>query len=169
MKAISGIVMPILAILVGLGMLVGAVSVMRLSNLVENTNDIAELPIVVSIQATTTTPDGDLPDYQSGALTIGVAYDMRIVYDTSVALDSAAIVVEFSKVGITPTDLTMDWQDGNHVWEGMTWTDSGDVLTGTLGFVGTQPIDSIVGYYAKLTYNVPGDYGFKVWVEGIVV
>lgn len=168
MNANRGLVLPMLAIIVGLGMMVGAVSVMRLSNVVENVNTV-ELPIVVQVQSTTTTPDGDLPDYQAGELLPSLKYDMRITYTTSEALDAAAIIVEFSKVGISPTDITMLWKDGNPTWTSMTWADSGDVLTGTLGFVGTQPAGSVVGYYATLEYEVPGVYTFKVWVEGIVV
>jgi hypothetical protein len=94
---------------------------------------------------------------------------MRISYLTSVSLDSAAIIVEFEKVGISPTDVSMLWKDGNPLWTAMVWTDNGDTIRGTLGFVGTQPAGETVGYYAQLTYNVVGDYTFRVWVEGIVV
>lgn len=164
----KGIIMPLLAILVGCGMLVGAVSVMRLSNVVENVNTV-ELPIEVHLESTSTTPDGDFPDYQAGALLTGATYDMRIVYTTDVGLESAAIIVQFTKGDIAITDVTMSWKDGNPTWADVVWTDSGDVLTGTLGFVGSQPADSTVNYYAKLTYNMPGAYSFKVWVEGIAV
>jgi hypothetical protein len=168
MKTWTGIGMPVLAILVGIGMLVGAVSVMRLSNIVENANSV-ELPITVSISTTTTTPDGDLPDYQAGDMLPGLKVDMRITYLTIEAIDAGAIIVEFSKVGIAPTDISMSWKDGNPTWTPMVWTDSGDVLKGTLGFVGSQPAGETVGYYAVLTYNTPGEYTFKVWVEGIVL
>jgi len=149
-------------------MLVGAVSVMRLSNVVENAN-VVDLPITVSISETDTTPGGDQPNYQSGYLLPTVQYDMRISYYTEEALDQAAIIVEITKTGIWIGDITMSWIDGVPTWQLMTWTDNGDSLRGTLGFVGTQNADSTVGYYASIGFNTEGDYGFKVWVEGIVV
>ena len=160
--------MPVLAILVGIGMLVGAVSVMRLSNVVENANSV-ELPIVVSLSGTTETPDGNLPDYVAGDVLPGMAFDMRITYFTASAIEAGAIIVEFTKVGVSSTDITMSWKDGNPTWTPMIWVDSGDVLKGTLGFVGSQPAGETVGYYAVLTYNTPGEYIFKVWVEGVVL
>lgn len=165
MRMGKALAMPLMAIILGVSMMVGAVSVMRLSNIVETENTV-ELPITVSVSPTTLTPDGDLPDYQAGTLLPGVTYDMRIAYLTLTALGSSAIIVEFEKVGISPTDVTMLWKDGNPTWTAMVWEDNGDTMKGTLGFVGTQPANEVVGYYAQLTYNTPGDYTFRVWVEG---
>ena len=177
-KAISGIVMPLLAILVSCGMLVGAVSVMRLSNVVEYVNVIEEGPeipvelcIDLQVLATDATPGGDLPNYTDGNLVLGTTYDMLITYTTSKALEGAQIVVEFSMEGILPEDVTMAWRDGNLVWTEIVWTldtdavDDTDRMRGVLGFVGSQPEGETVNYYAQLTYNTPGTYGFAVWVE----
>ncbi len=165
MRTTRGVVLPILAVLIGCGMIVGAVSVIRLSNVVENTNDIAELPIVIGISATTTTPGGDLPNYQSGSLMPTTSYDMKITYSTTVALGSATIVAQFVKVGISASDVTVAWTDAT-VWSTISWTLSGDSLTGSLGYTGTQSVGATASYWAKLTYNAPGTYDFSVWVEG---
>jgi len=170
----SKIVLPILAIMVSCGMLVGAVSVMCLSNVVEYVNIVEEGPPVpvelcidLQILSTEATRGGDLPDYQAGLLALGTTYDMLITYTTSKALTGAQIIVEFSMEGIQPEDVTMAWRDGNLVWTEIVWTDNGDSMIGILGFVGTQPEGANVNYYAQLTYNTLGSYEFAVWVEGI--
>ena len=169
MRTSRGIVVPMLAILVGVSMMVGAVSVC-LSNVVENNNSVGlpvtGLPITLSIAATTATPGGDLPDYTSGQLLLGQKYDMLISYTTTQAFEAGAIIVEFSKVDISPADVVMSWADSGGIWNEMTWVDSGSVMTGILGGVGTQPAGGETNYYAHLTYTITGDFTFKVWVEG---
>lgn len=156
--------MPILAIILGFGMIVGAVAIVRLSNIVENTN-VSELPITVQLKSTSLTPGGDLPDYAPGPMVPGQTYDTVVSYTTTKAVDSAAIIVEFAKTGINATDVLMSWTDVS-VWHSIVWTDNGDVLHGTLGFVGSQPAGAIANYYATLSYAVTGTFNFKVWVEG---
>jgi hypothetical protein len=153
------------AILIACG-LVAAGTIICLSNVVEHENTV-EVAVELSILTTTATPGGDLPDYAAGPLLMGQTYDMMIRYTTSKALSTSSIIVEFTKTGIAVTDLSMYWTDGT-TWTQMTWIDSGDVLKGTLGYVGSQPSGETVTYFAKLTYDVPGVYGFKVWVEGAV-
>jgi hypothetical protein len=164
MKAIKGMGMPILAIIVGVGMIVGAVSIVRLSNVVNNDN-IVGLPVSIQITSTTATPGGDLPDYTAGLVALNVAYDMKVSYTTSKALSTASIIVEFSMTGINTTDVVMNWTDAGS-WTSMVWTDNGDVLHGILGYVGTQPAGATPVYYATLIYTVTGSFNFKVWVEG---
>jgi hypothetical protein len=146
--------------------LVAAGTIICLSNVVERENSV-ELVANLSLLSTMVTPGGDLPDYVDGPLQMGQQYDMMIQYTTSKALSTSAIIVEFSKAAIINTDLTMSWTDST-TWAPMVWIDSGDTLRGTLGYVGSQPSDETVTYYGKLTYNMPGIYGFKVWVEGAV-
>ena len=170
MRTIKAIGIPLLAILVGCTMLVGAVSIC-LSNVVENENSvglpITGLAITLSILPTTSTPDGDLPDYTSGQLLMGQKYDMLISYTTTKAFDAGKIIVEFSKADIVSTDVAMSWTDGEDPWVAMAWNDSvAGVLTGTLGAVGTHPANSETNYFAHLTYTVTGDFTFNVWVEG---
>ena len=158
--------LPILAMVVGLSMIVGAVGLVRLSNIVSNDNQIG-LPVAIEIQATNGTPGGNLPDYASGFLTQGQTYDMLVTYTTTKALTSAAVIVEFTKTGINTTDVLMSWTVSGPTWTGIEWTDNGDVLRGTLGAVGSQGIGT-VNHYASLAYVVGGDFNFKMWVEGSV-
>lgn len=153
------------AIIIACGF-VAASTIICLSNVVEHEN-LVEVAVELSLLTTTVTPGGDLPDYADGSLLMGQTYDMMIQYMTSKALSTSAIVVEFTKTAIAITDLSMFWTDGA-TWSQMTWIDSGDTLTGTLGYVGSQPSGETVTYFAKLTYDLPGSYGFKVWVEGVV-
>ena len=163
MRTRTSWILPILAIVVGFGMIVGAATIIRLSNVVENQNNVG-LPVVLQLNPTTATPGGDLPNYVAGSVMQSQAYDMQVSYTTSKALNDAAIIVEFSKTGINATDVLMEWT-ASTTWTSITWTDNGDTLRGTLGAVGSQGIGA-VNYLAKLTYNVQGDFTFKVWVEG---
>jgi hypothetical protein len=164
MKARNGMGLPILAIIVGMGMIVAAVSTVRLSNIVSNDNQVG-LPVTIQVTSTSTTPGGDLPDYAAGMVALDVSYDMKVSYTTSKALTTASIIVEFSKTGINVTDVVMNWTDAGS-WSTISWTDNGNVLHSTLGYVGTLPAGANVNYYATLIYTVTGSFNFKVWVEG---
>lgn len=159
--------MVIVTVLVGCSLTVGALGIMRLSNIIENDNTVG-LPITLQLLSTTITPGGDLPDYTPGEVLQGLKYDMRLTYTTTDAIDQGTIIVRFDKVGISPSDVVMAWTDAI-VWSGMVWTDGGDYLTGILGYVGSQPANEVVSYYATLEYTTPGSYTFQVWVDGIMV
>ena len=156
--------MAILAVLVGFSMIGGAVAIIRLSNVVEN-NNVSGLPVAVTVSGASVVA-GHLP-YANGAVITGQSYDMLVSYTTTRALASAAIIVEFTEPGISLTDVAMSWSQTIPLsWQGMTWTQTGDVLHGTLGIAGGQPAGETVNYYATLVYVVSGDFNFKVWVEG---
>jgi len=164
MKSRNGMSLPILAIVVGLSMVVGAVSIVRLSNVVNNDNQVG-LPVTIQITSTSTTPGGDLPDYAAGMVALDVAYDMKVSYTSTKNLVTATIVVEFTKTGINATDVVMKWTDAG-IWASISWSDNGDVLHGNLGLTGSQSAGGTVNYYATLCYTVTGSFNFKVWVEG---
>jgi hypothetical protein len=169
MRPNRGIVMPMLAIIAGIGMMAGAVSMLCISNVVENVNTVEEVPVEIGIQSTSTTPDGDLPDYAPGPMMVGVAYDMYVTYTTTRALEDAVIIVEITKYEIAAQDVTFAWADGGNGWSNISWADSGDVLTGELGYKGSIPSGEGANYYGALSYHTPGTYTFRMWVEGTVV
>ena len=152
-----------LAIIVGVAMMVGAVS-MCLSNVVENNNTVG-LPITISILPATTTAalGGDLPNYASGHVALGQKFDMLVSFTTTEVIDYVSIIVEFSKVDINVTDVDMGWATTDALtWATISWTDSGDVLRGTLGIAGGQPADTTGNYYAYLCYTATGSFTFKM-------
>ena len=167
MRTIKAIAVPLLAIAVSCAMIVGAVSIMRLSDVVENVNTVTELPVSVSILPTMNTPGTDLPNYTAGMVVVDKSYDMVVNYTSSLTIYSPAIVVKFSSdTDIDTTSLTMQWATNETAWVDVTWDDTGGIITGTFGAIASVSPNTPLDYYLNLTYKEPGDYTFKLWVEG---
>ena len=165
MRTIKAIGIPLLAILVGCTMLVGAVS-MCWSNVVENVNT-ASHPVTLSIETTDATPGIDLPNYTATAVMfVNQSYDMLLNYTTTVGILDSIIAVKFTKASMNLTDVNMTWYDvGTTTWKSVELTSSGDVLRGTLDAQVPLSAEGSMSYYANLTYMAPGNYTFESWVE----
>jgi hypothetical protein len=170
MKASRGIVVPMLAIIVGVAMMVGAVS-MCLSKVEENDNIASDLPVVLSITPWDAPPETDLPNYENGmVMVVNQAYDMLLSYTTSINIIDSIIKVKFTKVGVTLTtdDVILTWcVVGDATSIDVDLEVVGDDLIGVVGDPLSLNVgDSAIEYYANLAYTSSGDYGFDLWVEG---
>lgn len=144
MRAKGSIVMPILAILVGFGMIVSAVV---LSNTLTYTNQVSG----ITLSST----------WSDGARVLGAENDFSVTYSSPSGTPSAVIVFEFNMTGIVPSAVSLAYWTGT-VWLNTTFIQtSSNTIQGSTMTIPAGP--SSGGFNYALWYNLPGTYTMKVW------
>jgi hypothetical protein len=167
MKARNALVMPIVAIFVGLAMIVSAG--MIVSNVIEKQNHVLPTTVIWLEMRNTTlpTPIGpDLLNYSDGDQYMSVPMDFNLYVKANATVSVVSVFVEFDKTTINATDVTMAWADGDGPWHNVVWTVGTGSMAGNLWSVLGYSSGNDANYYVKLTYNVPGDFSMKMWAEG---
>ena len=167
MRTSRGIVVPMLAIIVGVAMMVGAVSVC-LSNVETNVNEASDLPVELTIKLAEVGPGLDIPNYENGlVMVVNQPYDMLLSYTSTLALLENAIVVGFTTPTMNPSEIELErYVDGTSTWEKVTLTLVDGVIRGEFPEVVSLSAGGEVSELASLTYKSPGSYSFNLWVEG---
>ena len=167
MKARNGLIIPLLAILVGVGMIVTAAGVVTVSNIVPRHNEVTDVTSLmhIDIQASST-----LPNWANGSASIGTVYNCNIFWSSTAAIHSVSVVVLFQKPSIATTDVSMTFmQLPGSVWTPVTFEPgtASDTIRGTLGSPFAVGAGESATYAIQLAYNVPGNYAAQLYVEGI--
>jgi len=146
-KARNGLLIPLLAVFVGVGMIVSAGVIV--SNVLQYQNQVSG----VSLTSTWT----------DGSKTIGTQYSFTVTYSSPAGTPNAVIVLEFNVAGILPADVTVAYDVGGGVYLPVTFVQAGpDAIRASTGTVagGTGG-----GFFYHLTYNDLATYTMKVWAE----
>jgi hypothetical protein len=160
MKARAGIVLPMLAIVVGLAMIVGAA---LLSNVVVIKTHVSEAKLTQVDVVTNTAMGGDYPNLPigEGDVGIGIAYDTGINLNSSVTLGNVTVHFEIAKASIAWSDVTVQYWSGA-AWLALTMTlnTSAGKLVGIFGPAGGFPVVAVYDVTTNLlvTFNATGDY-----------
>jgi hypothetical protein len=148
MKARNGLVIPLLAIVVGVGMIVSAGVIV--SNVLQYQNQVSG----VSLSST----------WADGSKTIGAQNSFTVSYTSPQGTPNAIIMFEFSATGIIPADIALEYYTGSQ-WVSTTFVqvNATTIRGATLTIVGGAG----GGYDYHLTYNDFGAFTMKVWAETI--
>lgn len=148
MKARNGIVLPALAIVIGLGMIVSAGVIV--SNMLTYQNQVSG----VSLSST----------WADGSKTIGTQYSFTVSYSSPAGTPSAVVMFEFSAAGIALVDVTLEHFTGT-LWQGVTFTQvNATTIRGASLTIGGGTSG---GYDYHVTYNDLATFTMKVWAETI--
>ena len=154
--------MPMLAIVVGLAMIVGAIGIV--SNKLTLPNTVTAQPITLTQESINTVgmPASGLehPNWASGIVVVGITYDMGIRLASTASLPAVIVSFEIHKtVSLDGTDVSVKYYDGV-VWQVLSMTKTDDHLAGTYGPAGGFPV--VAGYNVLtpllVTYNVAGAF-----------
>jgi len=164
MKARNELIIPLLAIVVGVGMIVTAVGIVRVSNIVERNNQVSDVSSLVHIEIQ---PPTSGLDWVNGSALVGTTYNCKVYWSATAAISSANVVVTFQKsLVINTTDINMSWSMGATTPIVFQST-AGDTIHGIIGLPSyNMAAGESATYDIQLTYNVPGDYNFQLYVEG---
>ena len=144
MKLRNSIGMPILAILVGFGMVVSA---LVLSNTLTYTNQVSG----ITLSST----------WSDGTKVLGAENDFTVSYTSPAGTPSAVIIFEFNMTGIVPSVVSLAYWTGT-VWVNTTFTQtSSNTIQGSTMTIPAGA--SSGGFNYALWYNAPGTYTMKVW------
>ena len=148
MRTSSGIVLPLLAIVVGIGMIVAAGSIM--SNKLRYENEVSGITISAN--------------WDENAKVVGAQYDFTVTYASPAGTPNCPIVFTFEATGIVPADISLEYWSGTE-WVSTTFAPDGvDIIRGvTMAIAG----GTTGGYDYHLTYNNIGTYVLNVWAEAI--
>ena len=149
MKTRNGLVIPLLAIVVGLGMIVSAGVIV--SNVLQYQNGVSG----VSLAST----------WADGSKVIGTQYSFSVSYVSPAGTPNAVIVFEFNATGILPADVTLEHNTGvgGYVLVTFVQTSSNTIRGTSLTIAGGTG----GGYDYHLTYNDFGTFSMKVWAEAV--
>jgi hypothetical protein len=147
MKARNGIVMPLLAMVIGVGMIVSAGVIV--SNRLHYENQVSG----VSLSST----------WANGTKTIGVQYGFTVSYTSPSGSPNAVIMFELNATGIVPADVSLEYNTGGGGWVAATFSqvDANTIRASTLTIVG----GSGGGYDYHLTYNDMATFALEIWAE----
>jgi hypothetical protein len=135
----------VLAMVVGTAMIVTAAV---LSNVLTYSNQ------VNGISVTST--------WSSGAKSLGAENDFSVAYTAPAGSPSGLIMLNFTKTGILPTDVTLQYWTGT-VWNTVTLTPSEpNTITGSTLATVVGPSNG--GVDCRLWYNTPGTYTMNIWI-----
>ncbi len=165
MKARSGLIGPVLAIVLGVGMIVAATTLVLVSNVVTNPNTV--VPVQVPVTVSIVDIPGGAPNWVPGEVTTNTTYDLQIAWVANGTVTNGVTTIEFDKAGISVTDVTAAWFDGAS-WSPITLTDNGDALTGQVGPTFSVAKGDVSTYNVQLAYHNLGDFTFKVYVMGVL-
>ncbi len=167
MKARNALVMPIVAIFIGLAMIVSAGLIV--SNVIERQNHVLPTTVVWLDLRDTVLPTAigpDLTNYSEADTYMGTSMDFNLYMKANASVSGLSVIVHFEKSVLNATDVTMAWSDSDGPWMPITWMVSSGIMPGTIGTTGNYGAGNDANYYVQLTYNVPGDYTMKIWAEG---
>ena len=144
MRTRTSWILPILAIVVGFGMIVSA---LVLSNTLVYTNEVQG----ITLSST----------WSDGARTLGAENDFTVSYIAPAGSPAGVISFNLSKTGIVPADVTLQYFNGVG-WVTATFAQNGPntIACSTLATAGGP---SSGGVDCKLWYNAPGTYTMHIW------
>jgi len=165
MKARNGLIIPLLAILVGTCMIVTAIGIVRVSNVAERNNQVSDVSSLVHIEIQ---PPTSGTSWVNGSSLMGVTLSCKVFWSASATINSASVVVSFHKdMIINTTDVSLSWSMGAFtpvVFQNV----SPDTVRGVIGLSSFIIISGETATYeVQLTYNVPGNFNAQLYVEGI--
>jgi hypothetical protein len=144
MRTIGKMGLPVLAMIVGMGMVVSA---LVMSNTLTYTNQVAG----VTLSST----------WSDGTRVLGAENDFSVTYSSPAGTPSAVIIFEFNMTGIVPSAVSLAY------WTGTAWVNTTFVQTSPNTIQGstmTIPAGpSSGGFNYALWYNLPGTYTMKIW------
>jgi len=167
MKLRNSIVMPLLAIIVGLSMVVSAGLIV--SNVVERHNHVLPTEVVWLEMRDTVLPEAigpDLTNYSEEDGYMGTPMDFNLYVKANASVSAVSIIVQFEKSTLNASDVSMSWSDSDGPWNVITWVVVSGVMTGHIGPTSGYGADNDANYYLTLSFNVPGDYTMMIWAEG---
>jgi hypothetical protein len=100
--------------------------------------------------------------WSDGAKSLGAANDFSVAYTAPAGTPSGFISFNFTKTGIVPADITLQY------WTGTVWQPASFVTNGTdtisCSTLATVAGPSNGGVDCRLWYNTPGTYTMNIWV-----
>ena len=161
----KGLAIPLLAIVVGVCMIVTAVGIVRVSNVVERSNQVADVTSLVHLEIKSSTLG---PNWVNGSASIGTTYYCKAYWSSTAAINQASVVISFHKeTVINTTDVSVSWSMG--AWTPITFQSvAPDTIRGIIGLSSfALGSGETATYELQLMYNVPGGYDAQLYVEGI--
>ena len=165
MKARNGLIIPLLAILVGTCMIVTAIGTVRVSNVAERNNQVSDVSSLVHIEIQ---PPTSGTSWVNGSTLVGTTLSCKVYWSATAPINQASVVIFFHKdTVINTTDVSLSWSMG-----AFTPTVFENTAPDTIrGVIGLSSFAIVAGdhptYDVQLSYNVPGNYDVQLYVEGI--